>query len=175
MNIEIVQGDITTVSVDAITNAANSSLMGGSGVDGAIHKAGGDIILQECKAIRARQGGCKTGEAVSTSAGHLPAQYVIHTVGPIWRGGEHKEPELLAECYRNSLLLADSLGCHSISLPSISTGAYKYPKIPAAQVAINAVKRTTSELKNINHIIFVCYDAEDYTIYQEVMRQLSQV
>lgn len=173
MNIEIVQGDITAISADAIVNAANSSLMGGGGVDAAIHRVGGDSILAECKKIRAEQGGCKTGQAVVTTAGLLPAQFVIHTVGPVWRGGDNQEAELLTQCYDRSLTLADDLQCRSIAFPSISTGAYHYPKIPAAQIAINAVKRKLSELKHIERIVFVCYDTETYQIYQDVMAQFD--
>lgn len=174
MNIEIVLGDITQLQVDAIVNAANSSLMGGGGVDGAIHAAGGPEILAACKVIRQQQGGCKTGDAVVTPAGQLAAQFVIHTVGPVWRGGDNNEPEQLASCYENSLKIADELKCQSIAFPNISTGVYGYPKIPAAQVALNAIKRQLADLKNIQQIYLVCFDRESYDIYQQVMQQFDQ-
>ena len=139
--IEIIKDDITLIQVDAIVNAANSSLLGGGGVDGAIHRKGGSHILDECKMIRARQGGCKTGQAVVTTAGDLPAQYVIHTVGPIWQGGKNEEEALLAQCYVNSLNLADELGCQSIAFPNISTGVYHFPKHLAAHTALHVVKK----------------------------------
>src|SRR6478672_4448543 len=126
--IELIKGDITKVHVDAIVNAANSSLLGGGGVDGAIYSAGGPSILEECRKIVARQGGCKTGEAVITTAGDLPARFVIHTVGPVWNGGNKNEKEKLASCYRNALRLAEEHGCRSISFPAISTGVYRFPK-----------------------------------------------
>src|SRR5256885_6723745 len=134
--IEIIKGDITLIKVDAIVNAANSSLMGGGGVDGAIHRAGGPAILEECKIIVARQGGCKTGEAVITRAGKLSAKHVIHTVGPIWQGGGNNEKEKLGNCYRNSLKLALENSCRSIAFPNISTGVYRFPKEEAAHIAI---------------------------------------
>ena len=120
--IEVIKGDITKIKVDVIVNAANSSLLGGGGVDGAIHRAGGASILEECRKIAARQGGCKTGEAVITTAGNLPSKFVIHTVGPIWNGGKNKESELLANCYKNSLQLAVENNCRSIAFPNIGTG-----------------------------------------------------
>src|SRR5579875_1121563 len=137
--IVIVQGDITKVKADAIVNAANTSLMGGGGVDGAIHRAGGPAILEACKKIIATQGGCKTGEAVITTAGNLSAQYVIHTVGPVWNGGRNHEKEKLANCYKNSLQLAANYQCNTIAFPNISTGIYRFPKQEAAQIAISAI------------------------------------
>ena len=165
--IRLIKGDITTMVVDAIVNAANSSLLGGGGVDGAIHRKGGPQILEECEAIRNRQGKCKTGDAVYTSAGLLPAKYVIHTVGPVWNGGKNEEVELLASCYRKSLEIADSLLVKSIAFPNISTGVYRFPKAEAAQIAIDTVKEfIDSENKNIEEVIFVCYDDENYRLYQ---------
>ena len=134
--IEVVKADITKIPVDAIVNAANSSLLGGGGVDGAIHRAGGKAILEACMQIRARQGSCPTGEAVITTAGNLPAKYVIHTVGPIWNGGKQKEEVLLANAYRNSLLLAQANQCRSVAFPNISTGVYHFPKPLAASISL---------------------------------------
>ncbi len=130
--IEVLKGDITEVSVDAIVNAANTSLLGGGGVDGAIHRAGGKAILDDCRKIISRQGGCKTGEAVITTAGNLPVKFVIHTVGPVWNGGNNNESQQLANCYSNSLQLAIENDCRTIAFPGISTGVYKYPKKEAA-------------------------------------------
>lgn len=162
--IELIKGDITKIEVDAVINAANSSLLGGGGVDGAIHRAGGAVILEECKEIRNRQGKCKTGEAVVTSAGNLPAKYVIHTVGPIWNGNEQKSIQLLANCYRNSLQLAESLGVKTISFPNISTGVYRFPKELAAKIAIEEVRNFKSDI--IEKVIFVCFDEENVEIYK---------
>ncbi|KXJ04404.1 Macro domain-containing protein LIC-13295, partial [Exaiptasia diaphana] len=140
MKIELIHGDITTVECDAIVNAANSSLLGGGGVDGAIHRKGGSDILEECRMIRARQGKCHTGEAVITTAGNLPAKHVIHTVGPVWNGGNKNEEDNLKSCYLNSLVLAEKNGCKSIAFPGISTGIYKFPKELAADIAISTVR-----------------------------------
>ncbi len=170
--IKLIKDDITTIVVDAIVNAANSSLLGGGGVDGAIHRKGGSQILEECKAIRNRQGKCKAGDAVYTSAGLLPAKYVIHTVGPIWNGGKNKEPELLASCYRKSLEIAESLFVKSIAFPNISTGVYHFPKAEAAQIAITAVKQfIDSENKNIEEVIFVCFDDDNYRLYESILSE----
>ncbi len=171
MTIELIQGDITAVAVDAIVNAANSSLLGGGGVDGAIHRKGGKAILEECIQIRNRQGGCPTGEAVYTTAGNLPAKYVIHTVGPVWNGGKSNEAELLASCYRNSLKLADGLGVKTIAFPSISTGIYGYPKQQAAQVAMQTVMDYQKTLTQLEKVVFVCFDAENHQIYQQLLVQ----
>jgi O-acetyl-ADP-ribose deacetylase (regulator of RNase III) len=167
MTIELIQGDITTIEADAIVNAANSSLLGGGGVDGAIHRKGGKSILEECIQIRNRQGGCPTGEAVYTTAGNLPAPYVIHTVGPVWNNGKNQEPELLANCYRNSLKLADSLQLKTVAFPNISTGIYGYPKQAAAEVAVQTVKAYPST--QIEKVVFVCFDEDNYQIYQRLV------
>lgn len=166
-DIELIKGDITKIEVDAVVNAANSSLLGGGGVDGAIHRAGGAVILEECKEIRNRQGKCKTGEAVVTSAGNLPAKYVIHTVGPIWNGNEQKSSQLLANCYRNSLQLAESLGVKTISFPNISTGVYRFPKELAAKIAIEEVQNFKSDI--IEKVIFVCFDDENVEVYKKFL------
>jgi O-acetyl-ADP-ribose deacetylase (regulator of RNase III) len=162
--IEIIKGDITAMKVDVIVNAANSSLLGGGGVDGAIHRAGGPQILEDCQAVRARQGGCPTGEAVITRAGKLPAQHVIHTVGPVWCGGQNREPEKLANCYRNSLQLAIDHGCRTIAFPNISTGIYGYPKEAAANIALETVTEFLSQHDEIEKAVFVCFDDENYRI-----------
>ena len=163
MDIEILKGDITKLNVDAIVNAANSSLMGGGGVDGAIHRAGGPKILEECKRIVAKQGGCDPGEAVITSGGDLPARYVIHTVGPIWRNGSAGEAEKLRNCYRNALRLAGEYNIRSIAFPNISTGVYGYPLGQAAVVAIRAVMECS--LPGIEKVYFVCFNKENFELY----------
>jgi O-acetyl-ADP-ribose deacetylase (regulator of RNase III) len=162
--IEIIEADITTISVDAIVNAANSSLLGGGGVDGAIHDAGGPAILQECLLIRQKQGGCPTGEAVITGAGNLPARFVIHTVGPVWYGGKRNEAHLLANCYRNSLTLAVVNNCKTIAFPNISTGIYGYPKKEAAEIAFRTVAEFLSDNTFIEKVYFVCFDNENYEL-----------
>lgn len=167
MNIELIKGDITTIHADAIVNAANSSLLGGGGVDGAIHRAGGKQILEECIQIRNRQGKCNTGEAVVTSAGNLPAKYVIHTVGPVWNGEEDKSSKLLENCYRNSLQLAESLGIKTITFPNISTGIYQFPKELTGKIAVETVKNFQSE--NIEKVIFVCFDDDNEKIYKKLL------
>lgn len=167
--IEAVQGDITTLEVDAIVNAANSSLLGGGGVDGAIHRAGGPTILEECRQIRARQGGCPTGEAVITTGGRLPARWVIHTVGPVWQGGGAGEPGLLAAAYRNSLKLAAEHGARTVAFPSISTGVYHYPKEEAAEVAVAEVSAFLRDHPVPERVLFVCFDARTLAIYQRIL------
>lgn len=169
MKIEVIQGDITKVKVDVIVNAANSSLLGGGGVDGAIHRAGGPEILEDCQKIRNRQGKCKTGEAVITTAGNLPAKKVIHTVGPVYNGGKRleKEKELLANCYKNSLEVAKNNGFVSIAFPNISTGIYKFPKESAAEIAIKAVQENVV----LKKVIFVCFDEENYNIYKTILME----
>lgn len=170
IDIEVQQGDITKVEVDAVVNAANSSLLGGGGVDGAIHRAGGLAILEECKQIRARQGGCETGEAVITTGGNLPAQYVIHTVGPVWHAGNQNEPQLLANCYHNSLRIASEKQLQSIAFPNISTGIYGYPKQKAAQVAVKAVQDyLQNNTISLQQVIFVCFDDENLKLYEAIL------
>lgn len=167
MKIEIIKGDITKIHADAIVNAANSSLLGGGGVDGAIHRAGGSQILEECRAIRSRQGKCNTGEAVVTTAGNLPSKYVIHTVGPVWNDNAEKSTELLSDCYRNSLKLAENLGVKTIAFPNISTGIYKFPKELAGEIAVNEVRKFHSDI--IEKVIFVCFDGENEEIYKKLL------
>lgn len=160
--IELLKGDITKVTADSIVNAANASLLGGGGVDGAIHRAGGQTILQECRKIIARQGGCKPGEAVITTAGNLKAKFVIHTVGPIWSGGHKNEAYKLAACYKNSLQLAVDNNCKTIAFPCISTGVYNYPINEAARIAVDTVLKFLSHSSKIEKVIFVCYDDDNY-------------
>ena len=157
--IQLFQGDITRFEADAIVNAANTSLLGGGGVDGAIHRAGGREILEACQAIRARQGGCAVGEAVITTAGKLPATYVIHTVGPVWRGGGAGEAELLAACYRNSLALAAAHGVGSLAFPAISCGVYGYPAAEACAIAVAEVRAGLARHAGIRRVTFVAFDA----------------
>ena len=167
--IEIVKGDITKISADAIVNAANSSLLGGGGVDGAIHRAGGPMILEDCRKIVARQGGCHTGEAVITRAGNLPAKYVIHTVGPVWNGGKNNEEAKLADCYKNSLQLAVENNCRSIAFPNISTGVYLFPKERAARISINTIQQYLRHNKTIEKVWIVCFDEESYRVNNEAL------
>ena len=172
IKLEVILGDITKLNVDAIVNAANSSLMGGGGVDGAIHMAAGPELLKECILIaesRRPKVPCPTGDAVITGAGKLNVRHIIHTVGPVWQGGTHGEDELLSSCYRNSLLLANEAGLESIAFPNVSTGIYGFPKKKAAEIAINTVKKMISELKIIKKIIFVCFDNENYSLYQKLL------
>nr|WP_187351002.1 O-acetyl-ADP-ribose deacetylase [Capillibacterium thermochitinicola] len=171
--VEVIHGDITKVEVDAIVNAANSSLLGGGGVDGAIHRAGGPAILAECIKIREKQGGCPTGEAVITTAGRLPAKYVFHTVGPVWRGGEKDEPRLLANCYRNSLALAVKNAVKTIAFPNISTGVYRFPKELAAEIALKTVAAFLQENQQIKKVYFVCFDGENYELYLRKIDELK--
>jgi O-acetyl-ADP-ribose deacetylase (regulator of RNase III) len=167
--IKLLKGDITKIGTDAIVNAANSSLLGGGGVDGAIHRAGGPKVLEDCIAIRNRQGKCKTGEAVITTGGNLPAKFIIHTVGPVWNGGHKGEPDLLASCYKNSLRLAVENGIATIAFPNISTGIYGYPKDKAAEVAVTAVKEFLSENESVKEVIFACFDDENLALYKDLL------
>jgi len=167
LTVELLRGDITKIKSDAIVNAANSSLLGGGGVDGAIHRTGGPQILEECLAIRNRQGKCKTGEAVVTAAGNLPAKYVIHTVGPVWNNDVEQCSQLLANCYKHSLKWAESLEVKTISFPNISTGVYRFPKELAAKIAVQEVTNFDSEM--IEKVIFVCFDDENEEIYKKLL------
>lgn len=167
--IHLLQGDITRIPVDAIVNAANSSLLGGGGVDGAIHRAGGKTILAECQAIRARQGSCAPGDAVITGAGNLPARYVIHTVGPVWHGGNQGEAEVLRSAWLRCLALAEQHAIRSLSFPNISTGVYGFPKALAAQIALQALSGRLNELEQVN---IVCFDEENYAIWRDLLKRL---
>lgn len=174
VRISVVKGDITKITADAIVNAANTSLLGGGGVDGAIHRAGGPAILEDCRKIVARQGGCKTGEAVITTAGNLPARYVIHTVGPVWNGGKNKEEEKLASCYRNSLMLAAEHDCKTIAFPNISTGIYHFPKDLAAAIAVKTTVDFLDGNDTIEQVIFVCFDDENYRLVEQQLSSSPQ-
>lgn len=172
--IRLIQGDITVQKVDAIVNAANTSLLGGGGVDGAIHRKGGAAILEDCQKIRAKQGSCAVGEAVITTAGLLPSNYVIHTVGPTWHGGHDHENELLKNAYLNSLKLAEKQQLQTMAFPNISTGIYHFPKEQAADIAIAEVvafMQTTQHLEEVN---FVCYDLENFKIYRQRLAVIDQ-
>jgi O-acetyl-ADP-ribose deacetylase (regulator of RNase III) len=177
IHVSIVRGDITKIKTDAIVNAANSALRGGGGVDGAIHRAGGPSIMDECNRIREEKGGCPTGEAVVTTAGNLPAKFVIHAVGPVWQGGARHEKELLANAYRYSLLAAVQNGVKSITFPNISTGVYGFPKKEAAAIVLKEIKKFISRNQSIEKIIFVCFDEENFIIYNDLLSkiQLSDV
>lgn len=168
----VIQGDITRVEVDVIVNAANSSLMGGGGVDGAIHRAAGPAILEACKVIVRQQGECAPGHAVITEAGNIPVKAVIHAVGPVWQGGEKHEAQLLEQTYRNCLDLAAANGYRTIAFPAISTGAYGYPKDEAAKIAIDTVYRYIGLRPLPEQVIFVCFDDENTQIYQQLIAQL---
>jgi O-acetyl-ADP-ribose deacetylase (regulator of RNase III) len=163
--IQLLQGDITTQEVDAIVNAANSSLLGGGGVDGAIHRAGGLAILEECRGL----GGCEAGDAKSTTAGELPARYVIHAVGPVWQGGDHSEDELLASCHRRSLEVAAELGCRTVAFPAISTGVYRFPIDRAAQIALRATRDQLDRLPEIERVTFVLFSDEHLLAFERAL------
>jgi len=166
--IEIVEGDITKMEVDAIVNAANTSLLGGGGVDGAIHRAAGPELLAETRKI----GGCPTGEARVTKGYRLPAKWVIHTVGPIWSGGNRDEDELLASCYRNSFKAGIEIGAVTIAFPSISTGAYRFPMEKATNIALSETKSSLLANQSIKKVVFVCFGSQVYKKYQEVFREV---
>lgn len=164
--IELIQADITQLEVDAIVNAAKNSLLGGGGVDGAIHRAAGPRLLAECSTL----GGCPTGEARITNGYNLKTKHVIHSVGPVWQGGNSNESILLANCYRNSLKLAVENGCSSVAFPNISTGIYGFPKVEAAEIAISEVKLFLSSNNFIKQVIFCCFDNENYSIYNKILQ-----
>lgn len=166
----ILQGDITTQAVDAIVNAANNSLLGGGGVDGAIHIAAGPNLLEECRTL----GGCETGGAKITKGYNLPAKFIIHTVGPIWQGGSHNEDNLLATCYRNSLALAKKHHFHSIAFPSISTGVYRFPVERASRLALKEIIKELETNMNLDRVIIVCYDRGTYDTYLTAQQELSK-
>ncbi len=171
--LSLIQGDITLQETEAIVNAANTSLLGGGGVDGAIHRAGGPKILEECKAIRAKQGGCPTGEAVITSGGNMKAKYVIHTVGPVWSGGNRNEEQLLRNAYYNSLNLAMEKGIKSVSFPSISTGVYRFPIDKASRIALNTVKEFLQK-HNFVEVRFVLFSERDLKVYEDALREICK-
>ena len=165
--ITLVQGDITTAEVDAIVNAANSAMLGGGGVDGAIHRAAGRKLLEECKTLN----GCNTGEAKITKGYNLPAKYVIHTVGPVWRGGKNNEEIFLANCYENSLKIAVENNCKTIAFPNISTGIYGFPKEKAAKIAFNKVCDFLENNPSIEEVTFVCFDSINYDLYSDLINK----
>ncbi len=173
--IELVQGDITRQETDAIVNAANSSLLGGGGVDGAIHRAAGPSLLEECKKIKMQRGSLPAGKAVGTTGGLLKARFVIHTVGPIWQGGRYNEPQILENCYCNSMAEADRFRCATISFPSIATGAYHYPVLPAARIAVHTIAELLHQGKHsIRTVCFVLFEQEIFDHYEEVVHETAE-
>ncbi len=169
----LIEGDITNEDTDAIVNAANPGLMGGGGVDGAIHRAGGGVILEECKKIRAEQGSLPTGKAVITTGGNLNAKYVIHTVGPVWHGGNQGEPELLRSCYIESLKVSVANNCESVAFPAISTGIYGYPIEKAAPIAVAAVRDFLKENASIKEVRFVVFNSLTFDTYKKAFEEIS--
>lgn len=168
-NIKIVQGDITKIHTDAIVNAANTSLLGGGGVDGAIHRAAGKELLDECRTLN----GCKTGEAKITKGYKLPARFVIHTPGPVWHGGSDGEPELLANSYRNSLRLAEENDCKTVAFPSISTGVYRFPLKQAASIALKTISEFLASSSSVEEVIMVCFSDEVKAVYDDALASAS--
>ncbi len=168
MEIRTMLGDITKVKCDAIVNAANTSLLGGGGVDGAIHRAAGPELLKECRTLN----GCDTGQAKITWGYKLPAKYVIHTPGPIWRGGDHQEARLLADCYRNCLLLAEAHDCETVAFPSISTGVYHFPLDQAAEIAVRTLRESEGSLKTVREVVLVAFDARTKEYYDQALERV---
>ncbi|MDA3943008.1 MAG: O-acetyl-ADP-ribose deacetylase [Bacteroidetes bacterium] len=170
VQIEVIQGDITKQQVDAIVNAANKSLLGGGGVDGAIHQAAGPELLEACRLLN----GCETGNAKITAGFRLPAKFVIHAVGPLWKGGNQHEPELLQSAYKSSFMLAEAKKCSTIAFPNISTGVYGFPKLKAAEIIVSFTKNYAKNLVHLKHILFVCFDSENYKIYKDLLSETSE-